>query len=252
MSPSKFIGLPENFAAHGGSVDVLIDMVQWFMLILFVGWTAFFFVCLYRFSRKRNPKASYHGVKGHLSTHLEIAVIIVEIVLLVGMAIPLWKQRVDTFDVVQAQDPARVRVVGWQFGWTYHYPGADGKFGNIDHRQYSGANSLGIDKYDPNAADDFTSPILKIPVDKPAILMLSSKDVIHNFAIVPMRIQQDAIPGEEYPMWFTPTKVMETFVICGQLCGEGHANMVGTLEVIEQDEYREWAAAQSKNALASK
>ena len=42
---------------------------------------------------------------------------------------------------------------------------------------------------------------------------------------------------------------METFVICAQLCGEGHANMVGTLEVIEQDEYKAWAKAQSESAL---
>jgi len=252
MSPSEFIGLPKNYAAHGGNVDLLIDSIQWFMIILFVGWTLFFFYCLFRFAQRNNPKASYYGVRGHLSTHLEIAVVIVEAVLLLGLAFPLWKERVDTFDVVQAQDPARVRVVGWQFGWTYHYPGADGKFGNIDPRQIGGDNSLGIDKYDPNSADDFTSPILRIPVDKPAVLNITSKDVIHNFAIVPMRIQQDAIPGEEYPMWFTPIETMETFVICGQLCGEGHANMVGTMEVIEQAEYQEWAASQSKNALAAK
>jgi len=251
MSPSKFIGLPKNYASHGGNVDLLIDTIQWFMLLLFIGWTIFFFYCLFRFSQKNNPKADYKGVRGHLSTHLEIAVVIIEAVLLLGMAFPFWKERTDTFNLVQAEDPARVRVVGWQFGWTYHYPGADGKFGNIDPRQISSTNSLGIDQYDPNSADDFTSPILKIPVHRPSILNITSKDVIHNFAIVPMRIQQDAIPKEEYPMWFTPNETMETFVICGQLCGEGHANMVGTLEVIEQDEYDSWATAQSKSALAA-
>jgi cytochrome c oxidase subunit 2 len=97
--------------------------------------------------------------------------------------------------------------------------------------------------------DDFTSPILKLPKKVPAILNICSKDVIHNFCIVPMRIQQDAIPGSEIPMWFTPIKTLETSVVCAQLCGEGHGNMVGTMEVIEAAEYATWAKAQSDASL---
>jgi cytochrome c oxidase subunit 2 len=148
-------------------------------------------------------------------------------------------------------DPVRVRVVGWQFGWTYHYPGADGKFGRIDPALISGTNDLGIDYTDPNALDDFTAPTLKLPKDRPAVLNVGSKDVIHNYAIVPMRIQQDAIPGKEIPMWFTPVRTLETFVICGQLCGEGHGNMVGTLEVIEAADFDSWEKSQTEAALSA-
>ena len=63
MSPSKFLGIPENFSAHGGQVDHMIDVVHWFMIALFVGWTLFFFYCIFRFWHKNNPKASYEGVK---------------------------------------------------------------------------------------------------------------------------------------------------------------------------------------------
>ncbi|MBC8127663.1 MAG: cytochrome c oxidase subunit II, partial [Gloeobacteraceae cyanobacterium ES-bin-144] len=150
---------------------------------------------------------------------------------------------------VQALDPVRVRVVGWQFGWTYHYPGADGKFGRVDAALISGSNDLGIDYQDPNAWDDFTSPILKLPVSRPAVLNTGTKDVIHNYSIVPMRVQQDAIPGHEIPMWFTPVRTLETFVICGQLCGEGHANMVGSMEVVPVEEFDSWAKSQSETAL---
>jgi cytochrome c oxidase subunit 2 len=249
MSPSELLGLPENFSAHGGQVDHLMDVIHWFMIALFVGWTAFFFVCLFRFWHKRNPKASYTGVRNHISTHMEVSVIIIEAVLLLGFAFPLWSERVDDWDLVQEMDPERVRVVGWQFGWTYHYPGLDGKFGRTDPDLISGSNDLGIDYSDPNAHDDFVAPILKLPVDRPAVLNIGTKDVIHNYAIVPMRIQQDAIPGKEIPMWFTPVETMETYVICAQLCGEGHANMIGTMEVIEQKDFDEWAKTQSASAL---
>jgi cytochrome c oxidase subunit 2 len=249
MSPSKLLGIPENFSAHGGQVDHIIDVVHWFMFALFIGWTLFFLYCIVRFWHKNNPKASYHGVRSHLSTHLEVGVIIIEAVLLLGFAFPLWAERTDSWKEVQNLNPIRARVVGWQFGWTYHYPGNDGKFGRVDPGLISGTNDLGIDFEDPNAWDDFTSPILKIPVNRPAVLNIGSKDVIHNYAIVPMRIQQDAIPGREIPMWFTPIKTLETYVVCAQLCGEGHGNMIGTMEVVDSKAFDAWSTGQSDEAL---
>lgn len=252
MSPSKFLGIPENFSAHGGRVDHMLDVIHWFMIALFIGWTAFFLFCLIRFRASANPKASYHGVRNHISSHLEVAVVIIEAVLLLGFAFPLWKERTDTWHQVQKLDPVRVRVIGWQFGWTYHYAGKDGKFGRIDPLLITSPSDPGIDFNDPNAQDDFIAPILKLPVGRPAILNITANDVIHNYSIVPMRIQQDAIPGREIPMWFTPTKTLETGVVCGQLCGEGHGNMVGQMEVIKADAFQSWFDTESENALKSR
>ena len=249
MSPSKLLGIPENFSLHGQQVDHMLDVVHWFMIALFIGWTIFFFYCIFRFWHRNQPKASYHGVKSHLSSHLEVGVIIVEAVLLLGFAFPLWAERVDHWKEVQKLDPVRVRVVGWQFGWTYHYAGADGKFGRIDPAKITAVGDIGLDLDDPNALDDFVNPILKLPVSRPAVLNVTSTDVIHNYHIVPMRIQQDAIPGREIPMWFTPVKEIETYVVCGQLCGEGHGNMIGRMEVVPADDFQSWFDAQSDAAL---
>jgi len=67
-----------------------------------------------------------------------------------------------------------------------------------------------------------------------------------------MRIKLDAIPGKEIPMWFTPNKTLETSVVCGQLCGEGHGNMLGQMEVITDEAYRAWADGESDSALKSR
>lgn len=249
MTFSKLLGLPENFSAHGGHVDHLIVVVHWFMLALFIGWTTFFFICLFKFWHKRSPKASYVGVRNHISSHMEVAVIIIEAVLLLGFAFPLWQQRVDDWKTVQEMNPVRVRVVGEQFKWTYHYPGLDGKFGRVDAALISGTNDLGIDYTDPNAYDDYVDSSLKLPVNRPCVLNIGTKDVIHNYAIVPMRVQQDAIPGKEIAMWFTPVSTMETYVVCAQLCGEGHANMIGNMEVVGQEDYNSWAKTKSETSL---
>ncbi len=249
LSPSKAIGLPESFSEHGGGVDHTIDVVQYFMLALFVGWTLFLFYTLWKFHYKKNPKASYSGVQTHTSTHIEIGVVIIEAVLLLGLAIPQWQARTDTFAEVQLRDPARVRIIGYQFAWNYHYPGSDGKFGRVDRHLIQNVGDPCIDPNDPNGWDDFMSPVLKLPVNRPAILEVTSTDVIHNYAIIPMRAQQDAIPGKDIPMWFTPIKTMETSVVCAQLCGEGHANMTGYMEIIKEKSYNSWAEKESANAL---
>ena len=226
----------------------MMDVINWFMLALFIGWTIFFFICLFRFTQKKNPKASYHGVKNHVSTHLEVGVIIIEAVLLLGFALPMWGDRTDSFDRIVEEDPVRVRAIGFQFGWKFHYAGNDGKFGYIDRNLVKEQGDACIYPDDPNGFDDFVVASLKLPVARPAIVQVTSTDVIHNFSIIPMRIQSDAIPGKDIPMWFTPKEELETTVVCGQLCGAKHAEMVGVMEVVSEKAFTQWASKISADA----
>src|SRR5206468_967999 len=171
-----------------------------------VGWGAFFLFVLVRFRRGANPKASYAGAKGKFAKSTEIAVAIVEIVLLVFYAIPAWATRVKAFP--SESEAVVVRVVGEQFAWNVHYPGADGKFGRTDVKLVSAGNPLGLDRSDANAKDDVTTiNQLNLPVDRPVLVHLSSKDVIHSFGIYEMRVKQDAVPGLDIPVWFIPDRI---------------------------------------------
>src|ERR1035438_5213800 len=93
----KLLGLPPVASEHGQHVDALIIYMHWLMIALFVGWLAYFAYVLVRFRRARNPKADYHGVRSHASSYIEGAVALIEGVLLVGLAIPLWAKAVDKF-----------------------------------------------------------------------------------------------------------------------------------------------------------
>ena len=81
---------------------------------------------------------------------------------------------------------------------------------------------------------------LHVPVDRPVIIELSSKDVIHNFCFPHMRIAQDAIPGQIIPMWFKPIKTGTYEVVCGQLCGLGHYSMKGMSSWIRPQNIKAW------------
>src|SRR4051812_21181786 len=94
---NDFIGMPKLASQHGEMVDHMIELVHWFMTALFIGWSVYLVIVLTRFHGVRNQKADYVGVRGHASTHIEIGVIIVEIILLLGFALPLWGERSDAY-----------------------------------------------------------------------------------------------------------------------------------------------------------
>src|SRR5947208_6979905 len=94
---NNLLGLPVLASEHGENVDNLIIYVHWLMIALFIGWLAYFAYALFRFHRSRNPKADYVGVKNHASNYIEGAVAIIEGVLLIGVAVPLWAKAVDKF-----------------------------------------------------------------------------------------------------------------------------------------------------------
>jgi cytochrome c oxidase subunit 2 len=201
----QFLGLYPDASAHGPALDHLIVLVHWLMLVLFVGWGAFFIITLFRFRKSRRPQASYTGVTSHSSTYIEAGVLVAEIILLAAFSIPLWSKRVDAFP--SENEAVVVRVVAEQFAWNVHYPGPDGKFGRTSIGLIDTDNPLGLDRSDPDAKDDIvTNNNLFLPVNKPVIVRLSTKDVIHSFNLTAFRVKQDAIPGMEIPVWFTPTK----------------------------------------------
>ena len=222
----ELLGMPIAGAEHAGEIDQIIVLVHWLMAVLFVGWGAFFLYTLVRFRASANPRASYHGVKGTISKWIEGAVLVTEIVLLVFFSIPAYGERVAEFP--PEHESTVVRVVAEQFAWNMHYPGPDHKFGRTDIKLVSAANPLGLDRTDADAKDDITTiNQLNLPVNRPVIVHLSSKDVIHSFGLPQMRVKQDAIPGIVHNLWFTPTTTGEWEIACSQLCGLGHYRMRG-------------------------
>jgi len=251
--------MPLQASTHAAEIDQMTILVHWLMLVLFVGWGAFFLFVLVRFRRGANPRASYTGAKGKISKGLEVGVAVVEVILLVFYAIPAWAKRVRAFPSENDQQVVNVRVVGEQFAWNVHYPGADGRFGRTDVKLVSADNPLGLDRTDPQAKDDVTTiNQLTLPVDRPILVHLSSKDVIHSFGLYEMRVKQDAVPGLDIPVWFIPNVTTEDMrkklgkpdfeyeITCSQLCGLGHFRMRGFVNVKTDAEFKAWLADEAK------
>lgn len=244
---SKQLGLPVLAAESGARVDHLIIYVHWLMIALFIGWFAYFVYALWRFRARRQPKADYHGVRGHASSYIELVVAGIEVVILVGVAIPLWARASDVTKLPDAKEATTIQIVAQQFAWNARYAGKDQVFGKQDMRFVAEGNVFGVDPNDATGKDDVqVLNEIHVPVNKPVIAYVSSKDVIHSFKIIAMRVTQDAIPGMRIPCWFKPTKEGKYQINCAQLCGNGHTGMSGGYLVVEsQADYDKWLASKT-------
>ncbi len=180
-------------------------------------------------------------MRNHASSYLEITVAGIEACLLVFVAIPIWSKRVDKFP--KESESTVIQVSAQQFAWNVRYPGLDGLFGKQDMRLVAQlrTSSEWIPRMRTGKDDVQVLNEIHVPVNKPVIAYITSKDVIHSFKLVAMRVTQDAIPGMRVPIWFKPAKEGRYQIYCAQLCGNGHAAMAGGLLVVEsQEAYTKW------------
>ena len=241
----ELLGMPVAASAHAAEVDRIMVLVHWLMVALFVGWGGFFTYVLIRFRRSRNPQASYAGARGRLASVVEVGVLAAEIILLAFFSIPFWSTNVDALP--PSDGAVEVRVVAEQFAWNVHYPGRDGRFGRTDIMLVEPENPLGLDRRDPAAKDDITTiNVLNLPVNRTAVIHLSSKDVVHSLGMPQMRVKQDAIPGIVQPVWFTPTETGRWEIACSQLCGLAHYRMKATYGIMTSQQYEAWLMSEEE------
>jgi len=138
-----------------------------------------------------------------------------------------------------------IEVYSHQFAWNFRYPGPDRRFGRtkIELISDSGGNSLGIDPADPDGRDDIVTASLRIPAGRDVLLLLHSRDVIHDFFVRELRTKQDIVPGMEIPLEIHVDRPGEYEIACAELCGLGHSQMRSLMIVMEGDSFDEWKAS---------
>jgi cytochrome c oxidase subunit 2 len=81
---------------------------------------------------------------------------------------------------------------------------------------------------------------LHIPAGRPIQLVMTSEDVIHDFSVPAFRIKHDVLPGRYESLWFNAVTPGKYHLFCTQLCGTGHAQMVGEIVVMSGPDYQHW------------
>jgi cytochrome c oxidase subunit II len=81
---------------------------------------------------------------------------------------------------------------------------------------------------------------LHVPLGRPVRVIFTSEDVLHDLFIPAFRVKADAVPGRYSAIWFTATKTGEYHLFCAEYCGTRHSGMIGTVFVMEPNDYEAW------------
>jgi cytochrome c oxidase subunit 2 len=86
-------------------------------------------------------------------------------------------------------------------------------------------------------------------VNRPVILVMRTRDVIHSFFVREFRVKQDVTPGMVNRAWFQATKEGDYEIGCAELCGAEHWTMRALLQVRSQEEFDAEIARRSEAAV---
>ncbi|PNW35600.1 UNVERIFIED_CONTAM: cytochrome c oxidase subunit II [Euhalothece sp. KZN 001] len=83
-----------------------------------------------------------------------------------------------------------------------------------------------------------------IPADRPVRFDITSRDVIHGFAVPELGLKQDAFPQQVNSLQTTAYEEGTYQGYCTEYCGVAHSQMYFTVEVVSEEEYDAWLADQ--------
>ncbi|MEU1616291.1 cytochrome c oxidase subunit II [Streptomyces sp. NPDC005722] len=150
-----------------------------------------------------------------------------------------------------------VNVVGFQWSWAFNYvEDVDGnpstpaagkvpaELSTISAKKLdapAGADGV-YDFGTPASKDQDTGnpgPTLVLPKGESVRFVLTSRDVIHSFWVVPFLMKMDVIPGHTNVFQVTPTKEGTFVGKCAELCGVDHSRMLFNVKVVSPEAYQQ-------------
>ena len=204
-STAKGVTVEKQLMTTTEAIDPVFMFIFGACLVLLIGITVamVWFVIRYHRSRAPEPTSQLEG-----SLWLEIIWTAFPTLLVLAMFYYGWSGYLSLRDVPPGSLP--VTAVARMWSWSFQYPG--GK----------------------------TSSKLYVPVGKPVLVNLESRDVIHGFYLPAFRVKRDVVPGMKNHVWFVASKPGSYDLFCSQYCGTGHSAMISTVEAIPEAQFAAW------------
>ena len=196
-------------------INSLFWPVFWIAVGVFVLVEGLLVVAMVRFRQRpgRGIPVQVHG-----NRRLEITWTIIPAVLLLGVAFPT----VATIFSLASKPPNAlvVNVTGHQWWWEVRYP------------------SLGVT----------TANEIHIPVGRPVLVYVTSKDVIHSFWVPRLAGKQDLEPGRTNHVTIEASEPGTYLGQCAEYCGFSHANMRLRVMAEPVAQFMAWASQEARPA----
>ena len=206
MEDKGTVWLPVDASTMAGDIDSLFYFTYWVSIVIFVAVIAAIVYFVVKYRRRRANERTERVQESHL---LELTWIVVPTIL--TMVVFTWGFQTFLKMGIAPPDSYEITVRAKKWGWEYEYP----------------SGKIGIDT-------------LRVPVNQPVRLVMSSEDVIHSLFIPAFRVKHDVLPNRYTALWFEATKTGDYPLFCTEYCGTKHSQMLSQVIVQEQDDFTEW------------
>jgi cytochrome c oxidase subunit 2 len=229
------LGLPAPATDIAEQIDdfhrgllILITVISLFVLLLLI-------YVMMRFNSRSNPNPSHN----HHNTAIEVLWTVVPIIILVIVAIPSFRLLYAQYDLPKPD--LTVKAIGNQWFWSYEYADQEGvafdsfmlSDADIEKRKAGGEllpRLLAVDNE------------IVVPVDAVVHVIVTSRDVIHNWTVQSFGSKVDAVPGRLTSTWFKAREKGVYYGQCSELCGKDHAFMPIAVRVVDKSVFDAWVA----------
>ncbi len=226
-------------ASNWGLIDTMIRITLIVTGVAFVAVNGALAYFAFKYRGRPEARAAFIPDHPKLEKAL-IAITVLGIVVLLAPGLFTYSSYIRS-----PREALSVEVLGEQWRWLFRYAGPDGELGRAAPEFLSAANPFGLDPTDPKGQDDVIAlDALRLPKGRPVRVQIRAKDVLHSFYVPHFRVKMDAVPGLVTQLWFTPTETGTFPIVCAELCGVGHYNMISPVIVMEPEEFDAWLQAQ--------
>ena len=125
----------------------------------------------------------------------------------------------------QMADAVSINITGRQWWWQLEY------VDTLPSNRFRTANEI------------------LIPVGRPVVVNVTSRDVIHSFWVPSLHGKRDLVPGYVTSLWFQADREGIYRGQCAEFCGYQHANMALFVRAVPDRDFQSWLAGQRQPAV---
>jgi cytochrome c oxidase subunit II len=181
---------------------------------VFIAVLAALLVAVVRGTRRRSEEPSTSPAEWTVTRCVGVAVGLTVATLIGLLLASVWTGR--TVASLQASSAISIAITGHQWWWEIQYEDA------VPSRRVLTANEI------------------HIPTNRPVVLKVTSRDVIHSFWVPNLQGKRDLIPGYTTALWMQASRAGVFRGQCAEFCGMQHAHMAFDVVVESDEEFARW------------
>jgi cytochrome c oxidase subunit 2 len=207
--------------AQASTIHQLWLVMFWTTTVVCVVVLAFIALAVFRNARRPQSNAAPTSERS-LTRAVWTATALTALILFILLVANVWAGR--GLESPQAASAVTINIFGHQWWWEIEYEDS------VASQRVLTANEI------------------HVPVNRPVVLKVTSRDVIHSFWVPNLQGKRDLIPGYITAIWFQAERPGVYRGQCAEFCGLQHAHMALDVVAESSADFERWLEGMRKPA----